>query len=222
MFVDYVIYNACTETEAIAQWGQYLLPESWLKRIGQSNDIEKSLVARIVLFKRLTALGYDYTTLPEMKYTIQGKPYFENHLHFNFTYNKDIIVVAVSKKQQMGIDVETIRPISWQSFERYFSIEEWLKISKAPTPTRDLIEAWVAKEALNKLEGLPTIAQADSKIRFKSTRVYLNGKKYYHQKVNLPNQFICKIVTETKLWSISVNNITRQLSSSSMLYAVRA
>lgn len=217
-----MIYKENAETKAIAQWGQYLLPESWLKRIEHANHIEKSLIARILLFKRLTTLGYDYTSLPEMKYTIQGKPYFDEDIHFSFTYNQDIIVLAVSKKYSIGIDVETIRPVSWQSFERYFCVEQWLKISKGGTPTRDLIAAWVTKEALNKLNGVQTIAQNDAKIRFKSSRIYLNGNKYYHQKVDLPNQFICKIVTEKKLRSISVNNLTRHITSPSLLYAVRA
>lgn len=222
MHVDYITYQSNEDIHAVAHWGNYLLPPSWLKRYEQAPLPIQFVLARMLLFRRLTTLGYDYTSLPEMKYTTSGKPYFENHIHFSFTYNQQIVIVAVSETQRIGIDLETIRPISWQSYETYFAAEDWLKIKGSKIPTLDLIEAWVTKEAANKLEGIKSLPQERSKIKIRQKRLHLNGKKYYHEKIKLPPPFVVKIVSQQRFKSIQVQNVTKELSSQSALYILRA
>jgi phosphopantetheinyl transferase len=157
-----------------------------------------------------------------MKYTTSGKPYFDNHLHFSFTYNEGIVIVAIAESYKIGIDMETIRPISWQSYENYFAAEDWLKIKRSKIPTLDLIEAWVTKEAANKLEGIKALPLEHNKIKIRQKRLYLNGKKYYHEKIVMPAPFIVKIVSQQRLKSIQIENVTRELSTESALYILRA
>ena len=170
----------------------------------------------------MISFGYNYTNLPEMKYTIQGKPYFEEDIHFGFSYHQDMILVAISKNQPIGVDVETIRPISWQSFESYFPEDRWFRISRNSNPTKQLIDSWVIKEATSKLEGLPSKAQKKDSIKYRNQKIYANGQKYYYQDLNLPVQYIGKIVTQQKVKNLQISNLTNQLNSQSMLYAVRA
>ena len=222
MYIDYIIQSACKEAQAIAHWSEYLLPPSWLKRLKHSSNKEQTLIGRMLLFRKMTTLGYNYTNLPEMKYTIQGKPYFEENIYFGFAYHQDMILVALSETQPIGIDVETIRPISWQSFENHFTKDKWFRISKNPNPTKQLIDSWVAKEAANKLEGLPPKAQKETSIKYRNQKMYSNGHKYYYQDLKLPVQYIGKIVTQRKVKNLRLCNVTNQLNSQSMLYAVRA
>jgi phosphopantetheinyl transferase len=222
MYVDYVIQSACKEAQAIAHWSEYLLPPSWLKRLEYSNNQEQTLIGRMLLFRRMATLGYNYTNLPEMKYTIQGKPYFEENIYFGFSYNQDMILVATSDDQPIGIDVETIRPISWQSFESHFPKDKWFRISRNSNPTKQLIDSWVVKEATNKLEGLPERSQKNDSIKYRNQKIYANGQKYYYQDLDLPVQYIGKVVTQQKVKNLKISNLTNQLNSQSMLYAVRA
>ncbi len=226
MNIDYVIYNACEELTAIAHWGEYLLPVSWQKNLHTKKHPEQTIIGRMLLFQRLTAMGYDYGSMPVMKYTTMGKPYFENHIHFNFAYNKNIILVGVSEKEAIGIDVETMRPIPLHTYEQYFSTDEWTRIMCSSNPTRNLIDAWVTKEAANKLEGIKNMPVEATKIRIKQRRIHVNGQKFYHERVKLPAQYFCRVATKStsRFRKIKVKNMTNQLmsSSSSMLYAVRA
>jgi len=222
MHVSYIIYKSTNEINAVAHWGGYLLPESWLKRYEQKQLPNQFMLARILLYRRLMMLGYDYSNLPEMKYTTSGKPYFDNNIHFSFTYNEQIVLTAVSEKQRVGIDVEIIRPVSWQSYETYFAAEDWLKIKRSKIPTLDLIEAWVTKEAANKLDGTKSLPNEISKIKIRSKSIYLNGNKYYHEKIELPAPFVARIVGEQRIKQLQVQNITNEITSQSALYVLRA
>lgn len=224
--IDYITYLGNEEMQAIAYWADYLLPESWLPQTNQTdyNKRTKTLLGRILLFRRLTQMGYTPASMPNMKYTTAGKPYFEKGIFFSFAYRKGIIMVATSRKQAVGIDIEHIRPVSLKAYEGYFEAEAWLQIDKSSHPTKDLIAAWVAKEAANKLEGNIDLPINRNQIKFKQRYLYLDGKKYHHLPIELPSSFMGRLVTTSRCWRMSVNNVTKDFVSctSSMLYAVRA
>jgi phosphopantetheinyl transferase len=222
--IDFITYKANDEILAIAHWAEYLLPTSWLQRIDfqDKNKAIKTLLGRILLYRRLSLMGVEPQDIPAMRYSTSGKPYFENGFHFSFAYEKGIIMVASSDKQAVGIDIEHIRPISWKEYEAYFEAEEWMKISKSKHPVQDLIAGWVTKEAATKLEGTVDLPIDRNQIKFNKRFLYLDGKKYRHQSIPLPSSYIGRLVTKNWVWRVKVNNVTHEMETRPMLYAVRA
>ncbi len=222
--IDFITYKANDEMLAIAHWAEHLLPSSWLQRV-DSQDYSKSVqtsLGRILLYRRLTSMGYSAEDIPTMRYTTAGKPYFENNIHFSFAYEKGIIMVASSDNQPVGIDIEQMRPVSWTEYEGYFEAEEWMRISKSPQPIKKLIEAWVTKEAATKLEGKVDLPINRNQIKFKKRFLHLDGKKYHHQPIQLPSQYVGRLATKNWTWRVNVNDITNEMQTRPMLYAVRA
>lgn len=222
--VDYAKYDRSSNTQAIIYWGQSLLPESWLKISEQPSEqrSEQSILGRILLFKRLCQLGYSYHNLPKMHLTTAGKPYFDTNIYFSLAYDDDIVVLATSSTHPVGIDVQTIRPISWKCYEHYFEAEEWLRISRSSHPMLQMMNARVTKEAASKI-GTSISPQTELKrVKVRNKQIQINGKRFFHYSLQLPAQYLCKVATQKKCKNISVKNITPQLHSQSALYVVRA
>ncbi|MFN3361104.1 MAG: 4'-phosphopantetheinyl transferase family protein [Pseudanabaenaceae cyanobacterium] len=87
-----------------------------------------------------------------------GKPVLVNFpLHFNLAHSGDWLVVAVSDRSPVGVDLEKIRPRPYQQLiDRYFSSREgqWFSHQAAEEL---FYRAWVAKEAYAKLLELPLL-----------------------------------------------------------------
>lgn len=227
MWIDYVKLEKPTPSvQAIAQWAQQLLPPSWHPGPHHHTDSAITWLGRMLLFRRLTQLGYTFGDLPEMAHTTHGKPYLTGlDLHFSLSHSQGILLLAVSDDQPVGIDVETLRPIAWRNYESYFSAAEWLDITASPHPSRQLIERWVIKEAAHKLNGQRTqpIGQKSIKTRRFVKRAYVGGQRFYYRPIDeLPQRFIARLVTKQKVRNLDIQNLTHEVASERLLYIVRA
>jgi 4'-phosphopantetheinyl transferase len=82
---------------------------------------------------------------------------FKNELRFNMAHSKDIVVVAVTCRNEVGIDVEYMRDIEDGEMivSRYFSVEEQ-KYVYNPSPLefrKRFFTCWTLKEAFIKALG---------------------------------------------------------------------
>lgn len=227
MWIDYVQLEKPTPAvQSIAMWAQQLLPPSWHPSPHTHTDSAITWLGRMLLFRRLTQLGYSFATLPDLAHTPHGKPYLVGaDLHFSLSHSQGILLLAVSDQQPVGIDVETLRPIAWRNYESYFSAAEWLDIAASPHPSRQLIERWVIKEAAHKLNGQRTqpIGQKAIKTRRFVKRAYISGERFYYRPLTeLPQRFIARLVTKHKVRDLAVLNLTSEVSSERLLYIVRA
>ena len=220
MIVDYILYRPSDDMNAIAEWAERLLPSNWLDHIPHTPSKRlPHLLGTMLLFRRLSLLGYSFMNLPRLYYTPEGKPYFAEQLYFNVSYTNDLIVLAFSERQEVGVDVEQIRPISWRSFESYFTHEEWNKIAKLKYPSKKLINYWVIKEAASKLTG-EGLEIPYHKIKFKKYTIRLDKVIYHHQALDLTSNCVAHVVTKSPCKNLLINNVTYQLAAG--LRVVRA
>jgi len=86
-----------------------------------------------------------------------GKPYIAGHpLHFNLSDTKDAVLIAFSRHQEIGADVETMtRTVDHLAVsEHYFTPEEITDIADAADGKRRFLELWTRKEAVLKASGV--------------------------------------------------------------------
>ncbi len=96
-------------------------------------------------------------------YLHDGKPVISDEnlasqVHFNLAHSGKWMVLAVSRKNKVGIDIEEIRPIkstSW-ALETLFHEKDKKAILKMPQPLQDstFLRAWTTLEATKKLHGV--------------------------------------------------------------------
>ena len=83
-----------------------------------------------------------------------GKPYLATGApFFNLTHTAHCVAVAVSKRCEVGIDIEQIKPRSTGFTKRFYSAQEQSAIQASPDPTSEAIRLWSAKEAEAKRSG---------------------------------------------------------------------
>jgi len=113
---------------------------------------------------------------PEIPFcaSIYGKPALaaplEGRLEFNLSHSGDIALVAITSNSEVGIDVETIRPMpdALQIAKRFFSDTESAALKQLPASQQAtaFLNLWTRKESLAKGTGLGI---ANSLTRFEIT-----------------------------------------------------
>jgi 4'-phosphopantetheinyl transferase len=90
----------------------------------------------------------------EWAFAENGKPYLrEGTPFFNLSHTAHCVAVAVSEHEELGIDIEEIKPHAAGFAEKFCSEAECALIRSAADPTSELIRLWSAKEALAKQSG---------------------------------------------------------------------
>lgn len=224
MNISYItIHKQSDELAAVAQWAGHLLPPSWTAPLQGLNDNQQYqfLLGRILLYQRLSELGYSFTNIPKLYYNASGQPYFNEKLFFDISYTDDLVVVATSQKQPMGIHIEHIRPVSNTELQSYFSPREWFFILKKKLKPEKIVNGWIIREASKKL-----ISQDDTavlpfyKMKIKRSKVYFDEQLYYHSKLKLPKRYIGHIITRKSTRFTTTKNITPEIGS--VLKIIRA
>ena len=125
--MEYFIYNIENLTDAEYEKWFSLMTEEKQERVSRYKDSErrKCSVAGEKLVKEY--MGNSLNISPETLIILtdkNGKPYIENcPIHFNISHCENTLVYAFSD-EEIGIDIEKIRPISLSVLKRFFSTEE--------------------------------------------------------------------------------------------------
>jgi 4'-phosphopantetheinyl transferase len=97
----------------------------------------------------------------EFSYTSKGKPAFAAPsaipLHFNLAHSHELALLSVTRRAEVGVDVEKIRPFpnAEDIAERFFSAGEIAALKILPPTARDaaFFHLWTRKEAWLKATG---------------------------------------------------------------------
>jgi len=104
--------------------------------------------------------GIPAFSLADIRYPETGKPYWQSKsaqwLDFNITHSGDVILVAMSRTLNIGVDVEKIRSLKSLSFKMVMSAEELMQIQQTPA---EFFNLWSKKEAVVKAANTAGIAR---------------------------------------------------------------
>lgn len=81
-----------------------------------------------------------------------GKPYIPGMPHFSLSHCKQGVVV-VTDEAEVGVDIETIRPLKQDLIERVMNAREQAEIAASSTPELTFTQLWTQKEAVLKMRG---------------------------------------------------------------------
>lgn len=152
-------------TPALAESWTGLLSADELQRwqrLAREEDRGRFLLVRALVRK---VLGCELGLQPQdlvFKADVHGKPHVlvpgGAALHFNLSHTRGLSVLALSRKVEVGVDVEVLgREVELLALaRRYFATPEVLALEElAPEPQRELFFAlWTLKEAWVKAKGL--------------------------------------------------------------------
>lgn len=195
-----VYYTLCTQlpnstfNEAVSS-----LPldmQQRLRRFRRWQDAHSYLYGRLLLKEAMSKLGYNYS-LESLQRTEYGKPYFkDSDFGFNISHSGDYIVCVIStdEKQNLGIDVEEIKPVVIDDFTSVFSSKEERAIDNYDT----FYTFWTRKEAIVKADGRGLQIPLKT-IDTTNLSVTLENENYNLYKIDIDKNYKVHIATAKKL-----------------------
>ncbi|HVU95563.1 MAG TPA: 4'-phosphopantetheinyl transferase superfamily protein [Puia sp.] len=115
-------------------------------------DAHAALLGKLLLLVALNDTG-STATLDQLLYTPQDKPYFPAGPNFNISHSGNRVVCALSTTGRIGVDIERVKPLSFEDFQTQFTPNEWQAIRGAQDPIAAFYRFWTAKESLIKADG---------------------------------------------------------------------
>jgi 4'-phosphopantetheinyl transferase len=195
-----VYYTICKQLSIYSfERAASLLPIEMQKRSREYmrwQDSHAYLYGKLLLKEAICQLGYNHS-LELMEKTKYGKPYFEDSdFGFNISHSGEYIVCVIStdEKQNLGIDIEEIKPIEFENFENIFSEGE----KKEITNYDNFYTFWTRKEAIIKADGRGMLIPLNT-INVSSPSVLLDNNKYNLYEVNIDKNYIAYIASCTNL-----------------------
>ncbi len=206
--VHLYLTRSTTTPEAIARC-RALLTDEERQRVDRliipTKRVERTIsraFLRAILSRYLNTPPADIplTKLPD------GKPILDSNtldLTFNTSHAADLIIVAVTSGQPIGIDIEKIRnPKNMTRIaNQYFAPDEIERLTDTPEPDRPRVFStiWTRKEAIVKAtgHGLRTPTSAFSTL---TPQVIISGdNKYVINNINISNDILSSLAAPASL-----------------------
>ena len=148
------LHTLCeNDVEALSQTLPPFRAESakrYRRREAYVQSVEGFCLVRYVLKQLDPHIDTDAWTFAE-----SGKPHLrEGTPFFNLSHTAHCVAVAVSEHEELGIDVEEIKPHAAGFAKKFCSEAECALIRSAADPASELTRLWSAKEAEAKRSGV--------------------------------------------------------------------
>ena len=158
----------------------------------EAKDLEKYKVIEVKK-EKVVSLYFKNRYIGETTTNEYGKP-LSNKCFFNISHSKGVVVLAVSQKHDVGVDVEVIREKD-EDLVRYISSDEEYEFIKNEL---DFFSVWTNKESLvkclgtgirNKVKNIPSLPLNGKK--------EFNGETFY-SKVIKNNDYLISLTIKDK------------------------
>lgn len=162
-------------------------------------DAQRSLCGWILLLKGLEIYKLPSRLIGNIPSNIYGKPYIQkNPLYFNISHSGEIVVCALSKDVELGIDIELMNEISLDDFKENMLVSEWDKINKSEDRLQAFYDYWTQKEAVMKAHGTGLNMSLKS-FEIVNNMTFVNDETYYVTKLDIRKEYSCNLASKTEL-----------------------
>ncbi|OXA70490.1 hypothetical protein B0A67_15860 [Flavobacterium aquidurense] len=150
----YTKFNDQNKAAIYDKWLSILPPELRYKnlRYYNLNDRVRNVLGKLLLMKALEIFNNTVIPLNNLYYNEFGRPYLSTDFDFNITHSGSYVFCAIGSKE-LGIDIEEIVPINFNSVKETMTQIQWDIINKAHSPLQEYYKYWTIKEAVIKADG---------------------------------------------------------------------
>ena len=184
-------------------------PES-IRLIIEKYSIEKDrnakILSKLLLLKGLSDL------FPGEKIDLHfleknGKPNYKNlPIHFNSSHSEDLVLVAFSKTQETGIDIEFNKSINTEIYTDFLHVYEEKLLQKSNNKSSLFYSIWTKKEALIKATAIGINADFKT-IDCSKSETFFNAEKYFFKEIKLDINYTCFVCNKNKIIKFTCEEI---------------
>ncbi|WP_428229024.1 4'-phosphopantetheinyl transferase family protein [Flavobacterium sp.] len=199
--VVYTKFNDQNSTAIYCKWLSVLSPKLRDKNLKfyNLNDRVRNLLGKLLLIKALEILGFTTISLNDLYYSEFSKPYLSSDFDFNITHSGSYVFCAIGSKG-LGIDIEEILPINFNSVKETMTETQWDIINKANSPLQEYYKYWTIKEAVLKADGCGFFSSLE-KVSIKKNTAQSEGKTWHIHELLFDNDY-CGCIATSELQNL--------------------
>lgn len=149
-------------------------------------DAYNFILGRILLKEALKKIGVPPSTIENLHYGEDGKPFLEG-IKFSIAHSQHLVACAFHPSEEVGLDIEFPRNLKKTHFRHCFNDIEWASI-EADVSMHTFYQYWTQKEAILKVNGAGLSRLMDIELLSTSyARFYENAEKTNYSEWNLHN-----------------------------------
>ncbi|MEO5346944.1 MAG: 4'-phosphopantetheinyl transferase superfamily protein [Magnetococcus sp. YQC-9] len=169
-----------------------------IHRYKRWQDRQAALLGRLLVRAGLELERHPASTLENWRVGPFGKPAVAQDIFFNLSHTDGLVVCAVTRSGEIGIDCEKVRPIDLNDFVRLFSSESWQAIETAPDRLRAFFDAWTQREAVLKADGCG-LSLPMERLRMAGNQAFLAdaAESWSMLPVEVPIGYVCHLAIRT-------------------------
>lgn len=177
-----------------------------ISKFKRREDCQATILGRLLIWAGLTRLSYKEDCLEYLKYTPYGKPYVDDRTHFNLSHSGRYVVCAFSR-EDVGIDIEKIKPVEIHCLEHLFSEREKCEIKQSPNPLKEFFRLWTIKESISKAIGKGLALPVEYLEVSDNNIVNFFNTSWYIQELDCFKDYSCNVALKSKPQSITLEKV---------------
>jgi 4'-phosphopantetheinyl transferase len=168
-------------------------------------DRHLHLFGKLLLIEGLKIHDYHSGDLFNIQYNEYNRPYLNDDIDFNISHSGDYVVFAITKGSRLGVDIEEIKKINLNDFQRVMTPSQWDKIYSAKYPVKEFYRYWTIKESVIKAEGKGLSIPLD-KLEVNNNIVQYDGKSWLVHTLEVSNSY-CAAIATNQLSEYKINEM---------------
>lgn len=167
---------ACKQFDALVK----SLPPGLVENFGyytRWQDRQAALLGKLLLYHALKKNGCTEPFI--LHYSTHQRPYLDIPIDFNISHSGNLVVCATTNHGRIGVDVEEIKSIDFETFKNVMSVTQWQEILTSGNPMTSFYRYWTLKESLIKADGQGISNISLDEICIHNDESYLNGQNWF-------------------------------------------
>lgn len=146
------------------------LPLYYKNKINKTNS--NQIIATYYLIKKYVMKNSKH----KISFNKYGKPYIKDSINFNISHSGDYVIIALSNKNEIGVDIERIKKIKYYNriSNKFFTKEECDYINN---DINKFYKIWTRKESFYKCIGTG-FNKYDKNLSIIKNNITYKNKKY--------------------------------------------
>ena len=169
-------------------------------------DMQLSLLGRVLLREGMLHMDCEFNDL-DLKFTPYNKPYFDNNdVKFNISHSGNIVVCALTKVDEIGIDIEEIHTINIEGFKSQMTDNEWQRIISSENQLTDFFRFWTQKEAVIKSHGQGLTIPLKS-FEVQNNETIINSEKFFLKELSFIENYCGHVALNKDISNVEIRII---------------
>lgn len=206
--IYYTKFTKHLPSELLALYTNMLPPDLKIRNSGflKWQDKHSNLFGKLLLIQGIKDIGANISLISKMNYDEYNRPYLSPEFDFNISHSGDYVLCAIGENIKLGIDIEKIRDLDFNYFNKTMTNSQWYNINLSEKPLSTFFHYWSIKESVIKADGKGlSISLLD--INIENNIAQYNNRVFYLNRLGIDEDYSAYLATTTNDTNLLYNYV---------------